>query len=492
MMKASKSMELEGDTVSECIRVPVVGKSDVIVVGGGASGIVAALAAARNGADTMLIEQSSFLGGELTQGYQLNFGQPSFASSRKQLIRGITGEIVEHMVRMGGFLRTDGSSPFDPELIKYLALKLLLKAGVNVRLYTAFSDAIVEKNTICGIITESKAGRQAFLAERIVDCSGDADVAARAGVPFEIGRKKDHHVQPMNMTFLLGGVDVDTVIAYVKDHPDQFGTGLNRTILEEGVRPAVRVTGFFDITRKYAKDYGLKVLYTRFGTVPVGDGKRIVYVNMARAIHYNPLDPDDKTKADFMLREQVFKIHNFLRNHIPGFTASYIISTSPWVATRESRRIIGEYVLDAEEILAGKTFHDAVFRSAIAFAGSGHPHPVDGDEGGPGSTYEYAEKEWHEYEVPYGVSVPKKIDNLLVAGRCRSVTHSGLGLAKSVPVCMAEAQSAGTAAALSIRAGVSPRHLDVKTLQTQLLKDGVYLPNVEIKLSSDSGTACKR
>ncbi len=471
-------ISLEGDAVVEHRTVPVVGEFDVIVVGGGCAGIVAGIAAARSGAKTLLIEASSFLGGEITHGYQLNFGQPSFFHARKQLIRGITGEIVTDLVRMGGFIRTDGSSPVNPEMFKHLALKKLIEAGAEVRLYTPFSDAIVENNAIRGLVVEAKAGRQALLAKRIVDCSGDADVAARAGVPFEIGRESDHRVQPLNMTFMLGGVDIDAVIAYVKAHPDQFGMGLNRTILQEGVRPAIRVTGFFDITRRYADDYGLKVQYTRFGTVPAGDGKQLVYVNMPRAIHYDPLDPADRTRADLMLREQLLSVHRFLTDHIPGFAKSFIVTTSPWVAIRESRRIVGEYVLDAKEILAGKTFDDAIFRSAIAFAGSGHPHPVDGEEGAEGSTYEFAEKEWHEYEVPYGVVVPKEIDNLLVAGRCYSATHGGLGLAKSVPVMMAAAQAAGTAAALSMQADVTPRALDVKALQHRLVADGVYLPNV--------------
>lgn len=468
----------EGNTVAEQRTVPVVNEYEVIVVGGGCAGIVAGIAAARSGARTLLVEASSFLGGEITHGYQLNFGQPSFFHARKQLIRGITGEIVTDLVRMGGFIRTDGSSPVNPEMFKYVTLKKLIEAGAEVRLYTPFSDAIVENGAIRGIIVDAKGGRQALLAKRVIDSSGDADVAARAGVPFEIGRHSDNRVQPLNMTFLLGGVDVDTVIAYVKAHPDQFGMGLNRTILQEGVRPAIRVTGFFDLTRRYADDYGLKVQYTRFGTVPAGDGKQLVYVNMPRAIHYDPLDPADRTRADLMLREQLLSVHRFLTDHIPGFAQSFIVSTSPWVAIRESRRIIGEHVLDAKEILAGKNFEDAIFRSAIAFAGSGHPHPVDGEEGAEGSTYEFPEKEWHEYEVPYGVIVPKKVDHLLVAGRCYSATHGGLGLAKSVPVMMALGQAAGSAAALSIATGTTPRALDVKALQRLLLADGVYLPNI--------------
>ena len=202
---------LEGNAVVEQRTVPVAGDYEVIVVGGGCAGVVAGIAAGRSGARTLLIEASSFLGGEITHGYQLNFGQPSFFHARKQLIRGITSEIVTDLVRMGGFIRTDGSSPVNPEMFKHLALKKLIEAGVEVRLYTPFSDAIVEDDTIRGIIVEAKGGRQALLAKRVVDCSGDADVAARAGVPFEIGRGSDHRVQPLNMTFLVGGVDIDTV-----------------------------------------------------------------------------------------------------------------------------------------------------------------------------------------------------------------------------------------------------------------------------------------
>ena len=477
MNAQDRTISIEGNAVVENRRVPITGEYDTIVVGGGCAGIAAGIAAARTGGKTLLIEASSFLGGEITHGYQLNLGQPSFYHARKQLIRGIMGEIVTDLVKMGGCIRTNGSSPMNPEMLKHLALRKLVDAGAEVRLYTPFADAIVEDNVLRGIIIDGKGGRKALMAKRVVDCSGDADVAARAGAPFTVGRESDNQVQPLNMTFLLGGVDIDTVITYVKANPKQFGMGLNRTILQEHARPAIRVTGFFDITRQYQDDYGLKVQYTRFGTVPAGNGKQLVYVNMPRAIHYDPLDPCSRTQADLMLRDQLLRVHDFLRHHIPGFVNSFIVSTSPWVAIRESRLIEGEYRLDSQEILAGKTFEDAILRSAIAFAGSGHPHPVDGEEGAEGSTYEYDETEWHEYEVPYGCVVPKKIDNLLVAGRCYSVTHSGLGLAKSVPVMAAAAQAAGTAAALSIQAGVTPRALDVRRLQERLVADGVNLPN---------------
>jgi len=466
-----------GEEVVEVERkIPIIGKYDVIVAGGGGAGIMAAIAAARNGANTLLIEQGGFLGGSLTGAYQLNFGQPAFASKDTQLIRGIPGEMVERLVKMGGFLRSNGSSPFNPELFKHVALKMLLEAGVNCRLYTMIVDSIVEENVIKGVITESKAGRQAFLAERIVDCTGDGDVAAMAGAPYSIGRDSDHKVQPLNMSFIMGGVELDSTIKYIKDNPSQFGMGVNRTVLETDGIPVVRVTGFFDTTRKYAKDYGIQVLYCRFGNLPIGNGKEICYINMARAYKYNPLDPNDLTKADITMREQVFSILRFLKQHIPGFRNSYLISTDPTLGIRESRQITGEYVLQPQDILKGRMFEDAILHAAVAYAEGGPGHPVDGWEGGPGSIYEFPQKGWLEYEIPYGVSVPKVIDNLLVAGKCKSATHAAMGMTKSVPVCMAEGQSAGTAAALSIKAGVVPRKLDVRKLQQQLRKDGAYLP----------------
>ena len=437
---------------------------------------MAAVASARNGASTLLLEQGGFLGGSLTSGYQLNFGQPSFASKDMQLIRGIPGEMVEKLVKMGGFLRSNGSSPFDPEIFKYVALKMLQEARVNFRFYSMLTDSIVNNNIIKGVITESKAGRQAFLAERVVDCTGDADVAATAGAPFNLGRDTDHHVQPLSLGFIVGGVDLDAVIKYVEDNPKDFGMGLNRTVLEKGGRPVLHVTGFFSITRRYAKDYDLHVLYSRFGNLPTGSGKEICYVNMARAYKYNPLDPDELTKADIMQREQVFSILTFLKDHIPGFKNVYLLSTSPTLGIRESRQIIGEYILQPEDVLKGKMFEDAILHSAVAYASGGPGHPVDGGEGGPGSVYEVPQKEWVEYEIPYGVSVPKVIDNLFVAGKCKSATHSAMGMTKSVPVCMAEGHAAGVAASLSIKENVTPRKLNVKLLQQQLRKEGAYLP----------------
>lgn len=494
-MKAAKnSTSLRNYIVDEEVvelerKISIEGKYDVIVAGGGAAGIMAAIASARNGAKTLLIEQGGFLGGTLTAAFVLAFGQPSFASKDKQLIRGIPGEMVERLVNLGGFLRSNGHSPFDPELFKYVALKMVLEAGVKCRFYTAIVDSIVENNTIKGIITESKAGRRAFLAERVIDCTGDGDVAAKAGAPYTIGRETDHKVMPFTMGFIVGGVDLDTTIKYMKDNPDQFSKGLNRTILETESKPIVQVMGFFDITRKYGKDYGMRVLYTRFGNLPIGSGKEICWVNMTRAVGLNPLKPDDLTKAEIILREQVFSTLKFLKNHIPGFKNAYLLGTSPCLGIRQSRQIIGEYILRAEDVLQGRMFQDAILHSASSFTEGGlnrleweavegaDGHPVDGYEGGPGSFYEFPpQKEWLEFEIPYGVSIPQIIENLLVAGKCKSATHKGMGKAKSAPVCMAEGQAAGTAAALSLKEGVMPRKLDIKKLQQQLRKDGVYLP----------------
>lgn len=471
----------DGDVEEPRRETPVRGRHDVIVAGGGGAGIVAAVAAARNGADTLLIEGGGFLGGTLTAAYQLNFGQPPFSSARTQLIRGIPGELVERLVRAGGFLRSDGSSPFDPEAFKREALRLLVEAGVELRLYTPIVDAVVGDGAIDGVITESKAGREAFLAERVVDCTGDGDVAHRAGAPFTKGRESDGGVQPLNMGFLVGGVDLDAVIGYVEAHPDQFGMGLNRTVLETDGTPVVRVTGFFDTTRKYEDDYDLQVSYTRFGNVPMGSGREVVYVNMARAYLHDPLDPGALTRAELSLREQVVDVLDFLTDHIPGFADAFLLSTGASLGVRESRQITGEYVLEANDVLAGRRFDDAVVRSAVAFAGGGSSpaHPVDVREGGPGSTYEVPQAEWVEYDLPYRMAVPLGVDDLLVAGKCKSATHNAMALTKSVPVCMAEGQAAGTAAVLSLESGVPPRDLDVRRLQERLVADGVHLPDIE-------------
>ena len=212
--------------------------------------------------------------------------------------------------------------------------------------------------------------------------------------------------------------------------------------------------------------------------MPAGDGKQLVYVNMPRAIHYDPLDPADRTRADLMLREQLLSVHRFLTDHIPGFARIVHYFHQPLGGDPRKSAHRRRVCARCQGNPGWKELRGCHLPVRNRICRQRPSASVDGEEGAEGSTYEFPEKKWHEYEVPYGAMVPKKIDHLLVAGRCYSATHGGLGLAKSVPVMMALGQAAGCAAALSIASGVTPRALDVNELQRRLIADGVYLPDV--------------
>lgn len=221
-------------------RIPVVGTADVLVAGGGPAGIGAALGAARAGAKTLLVERNGFLGGVATAVMMTTWNVPS------RCLSGIPREIVRRLLERDGAIDGGPTIPFDPETFKEVAENACLEAGVELLYYTTLSAPVVDAGQVSGVIVENKSGRQALTARVFVDCSGDADLAARAGVPCVKGREKDGKMRPFTILFRLGNVDIRRVVEYARQHPDQFTADLNFQLLdlERGI---VRISGFFDL-----------------------------------------------------------------------------------------------------------------------------------------------------------------------------------------------------------------------------------------------------
>ncbi len=441
---------------------------DVLVVGGGNAGCAAGIAAARSGARTLLVERYGFLGGTATA--SMVGPWMTFHSGEERIVGGIAQEIVERLVLRGGSPGHihDASdyvptiTPFDPEIHKALLFELTRESGVELLLHALFLDPLLEGGRVAGAGFATVGGLRQVAAKCTIDATADAYVAAGAGVPTQQG---DAHgrVQPASLMFRLSHVDLDLLAAYLRHNPDQMRTSLKAH--ERSAETLSAVAGLYELWDAARARGAVSVpreLVSLFAT-PYADE---VTVNMTRVVDVDPLDPDDLTRAEVEARAQVMQLVDFFKRDVPGFANARLAATATQIGIRESRRIVGEYTLTAADVLAGRTFDDAVARSA---------YPIDIHNPRGSGTTTHRLPPGASYEIPYRCLVPQGAEDLLVAGRCISTTHEALASTRLTPTVMTLGQAAGTAAALAVQAGVSPRALDPAALRARLVRDGVDL-----------------
>ncbi len=416
-------------------QLPITHDVDVLVVGGGPAGVAAAIASGRQGARTLLVEQSGAVGGMATNGLMSHW------TGRTAHI-GLYGEILRRA--------QDADDPqlINPEKLKTVLLEMLHEAGVTWQLYTFASDAIVPKGAIKGVILESKSGREAVKARIVVDATGDGDIAARAGVPYVKGRESDGRMQPMTLMFKVGGVDTERVVRFVGGFEDSYETP------EGDVQSLAREHLPFPA--------GHLLIYR--STLP-----GVVTCNMTNSINVDGTKAEDLTRADYECRRQLRSIIDFLRTYVQGFEACYLLSSAAQVGVRETRHFAGEYTLTAEDILTARVFEDWVVAKAHFnfdvhnLAGSGL------DETGVQRGFGQPEP----YTIPYRCFVPLKVDSLYLAGRNISGTHKAHSNFRVMPICVLMGQAVGVAAALSVQQSKTPRTLDARTVQAVLEAQGI-------------------
>lgn len=443
--------------------LPVRSQVDVLVVGGGPSGIIAAKAAAEDGLKVMLIESRSFLGGNMTIGLPiLGF----LGQKKNQIITGLPQKFIDRL-RVRNAASEHRPCPLhmsitivEPEVVKAEAFEMLEESGIEVLLYTSFADVIMKGSEIKGVTIESKAGREAILAKVVIDCSGDADVAYRAGVPCEKGNQQGG-VQPPTLMFSLGNVDTDKLRFSIAEEPRTYLTdfipneyfGQNNQYIVVGLRSLVQK----------AKADGLK-LPTDRTIVITGLEKGEAWINMTRVNGVDGTDPVSLTRGELEARRQITDIFKYLKGYVPGFENAFLSRTAPFLGIRETRRIVGKYIMNREDILSCVRFDDAV---AVASYPLDIHHPVGGD----------CTLEWSGdcYDIPYRSLVPLKVENLLVAGRTISTTHEAMSAIRVMAPCMAMGEAAGRAAKLAVRDGVFPSEISVSKLRKELLGKGAYL-----------------
>jgi glycine/D-amino acid oxidase-like deaminating enzyme len=441
---------------------------DVLVVGGGNAGCAAALAAARHGARTMLVERYGFLGGTATA--SMVGPWMTFHSGSKRIVGGIAQEIVERLQRMGGspgHLHDSSDyvatiTPFDPELHKALLFQLMQEAGVKLLLHAYFLRALTSDGKVDGAVFATVGGERSYRARYTIDATADAYVAASAGVSTQQGDERGR-VQPASLMFRLSHVDLSKTATYVRMHPDQMRTSLKA---HERTAPALTaVAGLYDLWQDALehREVDIPREVVSFFVTPYSDE---VTVNMTRVTNIDPLDPDDLTRAEIEARMQVLQLLEFFRKRVPGFENARLAATGTQIGIRESRRIVGEYTLTRDDVLQARHFDDAVARSA-------YPIDIHNPSGSGTVTHRLAEGE--SYEIPYRCLIPQDVDGLLVAGRCISTTHEALASTRLTPTVMTLGQAAGTAAALAKESDKRLRDIDARRLRSTLVDDGVIL-----------------
>ena len=442
---------------------------DVLVVGGGNAGCAAALAAARHGARTLLVERYGFLGGTATAAMVGPW--MTFHSGTERIVGGIAQEIVERLIAMGGsqghiadasdYVRT--ITPFDPEVHKALLFEMMRESGVALLLHAYFLESLRDATgAVRGARVGTVGGMRDYEARVTIDASADAYVAASAGVALQQG-DGGGRVQPASLMFRLSHVDLAATAAYVRANADEM-----RTSLPPEARDAASLTavaGLYALWNRARErgDVDVPRELVSFFISPYPDE---VSVNMTRVTDIDPLDPDDLTRAEVEARAQVMQLLAFFRRDVPGFANARIAATGTQIGIRESRRIAGVYTLTRDDVLHARTFDDAVARSA---------YPIDIHNPSGAGTTTFRLPAGASYEIPYRCLVPQRVDALLVAGRCISTTHEALASTRLTPTVMTLGQAAGTAAAFVAEQLIRPRDVDAAQLRAALVRDGVDL-----------------
>lgn len=437
--------------------LPIIDDVDVLVVGGGPSGVGASIGAAKTGARTMVVENLGSFGGMWTNGLVITLaGFNNWLRPYERNVNGIMGEWLAKAEKRGG---AENSRSWvldsDPEIMKAVADEMMLEYNVKCLLHTWVADTIVEDDQIKGVIVENVDGRQVIMAKNIIDCTGNGDIVARAGEQFS----HSDVMQPMTLAFFLAEVEPNTHIKYEQEVLIPFGPEpgyLKGALMKEYQSPRRDI----DVDRVKMREANKRGDFPEYGGPWFGGlRERFPWVNTTR-IYADGVRASELTRAEMEGRKSAHKMMDYYRNECPGFEKSWLMRTASTIGIRETRQLVGVYTLTGDDIRNCQKFEDSIAMGSWPI----DIHPPKGESG------------QHDlymplpYQIPFRIMVPKRIDNLLVSGRCVSVDRVAMGSIRVGATCGAMGHAAGVAAAISSKSGVRVRDLDVKLVQAELLE----------------------
>ncbi|MBQ0026625.1 MAG: FAD-dependent oxidoreductase [Lachnospiraceae bacterium] len=446
--------------------LPVLYDADVLVIGAGPAGIGAAISAARNGANTVVFDIHGCVGGMATIGMIGPFMTSYDASCKNMIIRGIFEELENKMIAVGkaidpAVVRNEGRyasffhighnnvGPFDRQYLKLFATRLIIESGAKLLLHTQFIDVLKEGNKITGVVVANKDGMGVIKAKQFVDCTGDADVAAKAGVNYELGDSITGNMQPMSMFLRVSHVDSQQVEKEMREHSAE-------------IRPFFGPYSW--LIKEKAEDWGD---FPRGEVCVFGDVEEDEFrLNVTRILNADGTKTEDLTRAEIEGLEQAHRVFNFMKKNAKGFENARLAEIADTIGIRETRHIEGEYRLSGDEVA-----NCVVQPDAIACMATNMDNHNLNDPGGslmPPTKGEY-------FGVPYLCLVAKGVDNLLVAGRAISADPIAASATRMMPCCMAFGQAAGTAAAIAFKNNQKPKDVDVQALRQTLRDQGAFV-----------------
>jgi hypothetical protein len=424
--------------------LPLFDTADVVVVGAGSAGCTAAIAAARTGAATLLIERYGFLGGTSTMVLDTFYGFYIPGEDSRRVVGGVPWEIVERLRERGMVIERPSSYgagqavTYDPPTLQVVWEQTALEAGVRLRMHTFCVDVLKEGDQIRGLVVAGKSGLGLITGSVFIDASGDADLCFRAGAPFQPAGE-DGPAQSLTTTFRIANVD------------EPRSRQVSRAELTGMMREA-NLSGEYRLPREEGSAHRTPL-------------PGVVATNMTRVAYVDGTDPAVLSGAEVEGRRQALEYTRFLRERVPGYEQSFLINFSTQIGIRETRRVYGDYRLTREDVLEARSFPDAIARCGA---------PIEDHHPGSDTRWEYVPA-GRTYDIPLRCLLPQQLDNVLLAGRCLSATHDAHASVRSMGQCMAMGQAAGTVAALAANQQATPRALPFAELQARLRADGAMV-----------------
>jgi succinate dehydrogenase/fumarate reductase flavoprotein subunit len=456
--------------------IPVMAETDVLVIGGGPAGLSAAIAASREGVNTIIVDRYGCFGGVITQTmigtiawyrYAKTIDAGGIAKEFERQAKELGGtinvfgnlknkEMIAEMEKEG--LMVNGEPTYeilDTEIFKYVADKMVLDAGIKPILHCYAVDALMEENTIKGVITESKSGRQAIIAKRVIDCTGDADIAYKAGAPYRKNPKNE--LMEVTVNFGCSGINIGKFLMYIYINRGSIGDWGETSGKEEDSFSTYLVEPFNKAREagEIPNDVKIESFWTNYT-----DAGEITSFNGIHMTNIDCTDVLDLTQAEIEGRKRVIWAIKALKKYTPGFKKARLRTIGSSLGTRESRKIIGEYNITENDIKRQARFKDSIGICPEFIDGYGIAiMPTTG----------------RYFHVPYRITVPLKVENLLVAGRCVAGDKISHAATRQMVCCAVTGQGAGMAAAMSIKDNNTCRRVDISAVQEVLRKQGVRI-----------------